>query len=104
MVGTFFCLAPTKDQISSHWTRLAFTLRTCSSCSLAQNVPASTSSLKTVLIDTSATREIDRMDDPSHSMERIWTRLLRGSLFMREIQIDFVVKSIKYRREDDKKR
>jgi hypothetical protein len=28
------------------------------------------------------TREIDRMDDPSQSMERIWTRLCRGSLFM----------------------
>ena len=48
----------------------------------AQNLPASTSSLETVLIDTSATREIDRMDDPSQSMERIWTRFARGSLFM----------------------
>ena len=31
---------------------------------------------------TSATRLIDRMDEPSQSMERIWTRLARGSLFM----------------------
>ena len=35
-----------------------------------------------VLIDTSATREIDRMDDPSQSMARIWVRLARGSWFM----------------------
>ena len=36
----------------------------------------------TVLMLTSATREIDRMDDPSHSIERSWTRLPTGSLFM----------------------
>jgi hypothetical protein len=34
------------------------------------------------LIDTSHTREIDRMDDPSQSMVRIWTRVSIGSLFM----------------------
>lgn len=34
------------------------------------------------MIDTSATREIDRIDDPSQSMVRIWTRVFRGSLFM----------------------
>src|SRR5262249_560276 len=80
--GTFFAFAPTNDQISSHWTRFAFTLTTVRSWKAAQNVPASTSSFETVLIDTSATREIDRMDDPSQSMERIWTRFERGSLFM----------------------
>ena len=36
--------------------------------------------LATVLIDTSTTREIDRMEEPSHSMERIWTRLAQGQL------------------------
>jgi hypothetical protein len=45
-------------------------------------MPASTRSLDTVLIDTSHTLEIDRMDDPSQSMERIWTRFSRGNLFM----------------------
>lgn len=45
-------------------------------------MPASTSSFDTVLIDTSHTREIDRMDDLSQSMERIWTRFARGNLLM----------------------
>src|SRR5689334_15011510 len=31
---------------------------------------------------TSATRLIDRIDEPSQSIERIWTRLARGSLFI----------------------
>lgn len=44
--------------------------------------PASISSLETVLIDTPVTREIDRMDDPSQSIWRIWTLVCRGSLFM----------------------
>ena len=35
---------------------------------------------QTELIDTSRTREIDRMDEPSHIMERIWTRLAVESL------------------------
>lgn len=35
-----------------------------------------------MLIDTSATRLMDRMDDPSHSIERMSTRLLRGNLFI----------------------
>jgi hypothetical protein len=35
-----------------------------------------------VLIDTSTTRLIDRMEEPSQSMLRIWTRFARGSLFM----------------------
>src|SRR5690606_1574050 len=71
MFGTFFCLAAVKLQISSHWTLDAFTFRTSRSCRSSQNLPASTSSFETVLIDTSATREIERMDDPSQSMERI---------------------------------
>jgi hypothetical protein len=35
-----------------------------------------------VLIETSTTREIERMDDPSQSIERIWARLSVGNLFM----------------------
>jgi hypothetical protein len=35
-----------------------------------------------LLIDTSATREIYRVDDTSQSIERIWTHLARGTLFM----------------------
>ena len=38
--------------------------------------------LLTVLIDTPTTREIDRMDEPSQSMARIWMRLASGSLFI----------------------
>jgi hypothetical protein len=70
-VATFFCLAWQNDQISSHWIRLAFTLRTESSWIARQASPACSSSLVTVLIDTSATRLIERMDDPSHNMARI---------------------------------
>jgi hypothetical protein len=33
--------------------------------------------IETVLIDTSHTREIDRMEDPSQSIARIWVRLSR---------------------------
>ena len=36
----------------------------------------------TVLMLTSQTREMDRIDDPLQSMARIWMRLERGSLFM----------------------
>ena len=38
--------------------------------------------LRTVLIDTSTTREIDRMEEPSQSMARIWMRLASGNLSM----------------------
>src|SRR5436305_1496082 len=62
--------------------RFASTLWTSLSWISQQASPASTSSLLTVLIDTSHTRLIERMDEPSHSMERIWTRLARGSLFI----------------------
>src|SRR5271157_5607632 len=81
-LATFFSLAYVKLQISSHWTRLAFTLRTLASWKLAQNSPASSSSFTTVLKETSHTREIDRIDEPSTSMLRIWTRLAASSLFM----------------------
>ena len=81
-VATFFCFAWQKDQISSHWMREAFTSRTVSSWMVRQASPASTSSLETVLIDTSATRLIERMDDPSQSMARIWARVAIGSLFI----------------------
>ena len=78
---TFFCLAWLNDQISSHWTALAV------SCAPSRHgsgagLPASISSLETVLIDTSGTRVTERMDDPSHSIERIWTRFSTDSLFM----------------------
>src|SRR5690554_6899179 len=82
IVATFFCFAAVKLQISSHWTRFDVTLRTSLSCRSAQNLPASTKSFETVLIDTSQMREIERMDDLSQSRVRIWTRVFRGSLFM----------------------
>src|SRR5712692_1370824 len=65
--------------------RVAFTPLTCSSWYAQQALPASISSLVTVLRETPVTRVIARMDDPSQSIERIWTRLARGSLFMRGI-------------------
>src|SRR5262249_44727703 len=82
MFGTFFCLAAQNDQISSTCTRLETTPRTFSSWKAAHASPASTSILPTVLMLTSTTREIDRMETPSQSIERIWTRFARGSLFM----------------------
>ena len=39
-------------------------------------------SFDTVLIETSASRETERIEAPSVSMERIWARLATGSLFM----------------------
>src|ERR1700730_2751295 len=62
--------------------RLLATPRTVSSWNRAHTGPTAASILYTVLMLTSATRLIDRIDEPSHSMERIWTRLVRGSLFM----------------------
>jgi hypothetical protein len=47
-----------------------------------QALPEFTSTLPTVLMLTSHTREIERMDEPSQSSWRIWTRLDMGSLFI----------------------
>ena len=80
--ATFFCFAAVNDQISSTWTRFALTLRTLASWYPAQKRPASTSSLLTVLMLTSASRETERIEAPSHTVERIWTRWETGSLFM----------------------
>jgi len=63
--------------------------RTFSSWKAAHALPASTSNLETVLVETSATLEIDRIVDPSQSIERIWTRVSRGSLFMPPIWLLF---------------
>src|SRR5438552_26451 len=52
---------------------------------MAHARPASISSFVTVLRETSATRVIDRRDEPSQSIERIWTRLASASLFMPRI-------------------
>ena len=54
----------------------------CGTWKRAQARPASISSLVTVLIDTSVTRLIARIDDPSQSIDRIWTRFSGGSLFI----------------------
>src|SRR5262245_49721538 len=85
MFGTFFCLAAVKLQISSTCTRLDRTPHTFSSWKAAHASPASTSIFATVLIDTPTTREIDRIEALSQRIERIWTRLARGSLFMLHI-------------------
>src|SRR5262249_21382317 len=70
------------DRISSHCMRFALTLRTALSRKVAHVIPASTKSLVTVLIETPATHEIERRDEPSTSRVRIWTRFSNGSLFM----------------------
>src|SRR5437870_3600762 len=62
--------------------RFALTFRTFSSWNAAQARPAWTNSRLTVLIDTSATRAIARMLDPSQSIERIWTRFSMDSRFI----------------------
>ena len=59
---------------------LGFDVRTVRSWKASQAAPASARVLATVLMLTSTTREIDRMDDPSQSMERIWTRLAMWQL------------------------
>src|SRR3984893_213539 len=82
--GTFLALAWTKLQISSHCTRWLFTPRTARSWNSAHAAPASCNSLSIVLKLTSTTRLIDRIDEPSHSMDRICERLCVGSLFMCE--------------------
>ena len=82
MLATFFCFAAVKHQISSICTRLDFTLRILASWKQAQNLPASTSSFDTVLIDTSASRETDRMNDSSQSMARIRQHWATESLFI----------------------
>jgi hypothetical protein len=69
--ATFFCFAAVKVQISSTWTRLAFTLRTLASWNPAQKRPASSKSFDTVLIETSASRETERIEAPLQSIERI---------------------------------
>ena len=52
--------------------------------------PTGSKGFQLVLIDTSATRLIERMDEPSQSMARIWTRLERGSLFMPKFILNFL--------------
>ena len=48
-----------------------------------------------MLIDTSQTREIDRIDDPSQSIVRICTRVSKGSLFM-EFNMRLVIAFVKH--------
>ena len=52
-----------------------------------------------MLIDTSARREMDRMELPSQSIERIWARLATGSLFMPYIIMNFML-SVKDAQKD----
>ena len=50
--------------------------------------PGIHNSLVTVLMLTPATRLMDRMELPSTSMERIWTRVSRGKRFILNIMHD----------------
>jgi hypothetical protein len=45
-------------------------------------MPAFRNSLSTASYEQSTTRQIDRIDDPSQSIDRIWARLCVSSLFM----------------------
>jgi hypothetical protein len=69
-------------------------LRTVRSWKFSHAVPAAIRSLETEFSVTSQTRAVERMDEPSQSMERIWTRLSKGSLFMtsKMIYLNTIVK------------
>src|SRR5687767_2414470 len=56
----------------------SFTPRTASPWNAAQTLPVSTSSLETVLIETSAKLDTERIEFPSQSIERICARLCRS--------------------------
>src|ERR1035438_7452704 len=81
--GTFLDLAPTKHQISSHWTRLQRKWRTALSWYRYAASATSTSSFVTVLIETSAMRLVARRLLPSTSIWMICARFAIGSLFMK---------------------
>src|ERR1035441_3899019 len=66
---TFFCLHPTKDQISSTCTRLAATLRIARSWYSAQAAPMLTSKRRMAPFDTPVSRDVERTEHPSTSAE-----------------------------------
>src|ERR1019366_4294571 len=60
-----FIFAPTKLQISSHWSRRTRTLRTYSPWNAAQARPASSKSRRTVCLPTPSIRHVALMEFPS---------------------------------------
>ena len=68
------------------------TPRTLASWKATQAAPASTSSLLTVLIETSAMREIDRMDEPFAQHGEDLGVLREGQLFYVYITLSFITR------------
>src|ERR1700690_4633412 len=64
---TFFCLAPTKDQISSTWTRLQERFTRVLFMYSEQAAPSSTSSFAIVFLATPVMRTVARIELPSTS-------------------------------------
>ncbi len=87
--GTFASFEPTKDQISSHWTRLAAMFLMASSWYISQAAPTSTSSFVTVLMLTSASLEAARRLAPSVRRPRICTRFSIDSLFILNVMPEY---------------
>src|SRR3990167_1435633 len=71
----FFCLQPTKDQISSIWTRRAGTLRIAVSWYSAQARPTRPGKLRIVPFATPVRRDVERTEHPSTSAEMTATCL-----------------------------
>jgi hypothetical protein len=84
------------DDLASRLANRVQLTSTFSSWKAAQASPASTKILPTVLIDTSTTREIDRMEAPSQSSERIWARLCGGSFFHASFTLLCLTSSISF--------
>ena len=76
--GTFFCFAPTNDQISSHWTRVTGRCGRSRRGTSAHAAPSSTSSLTIVFFATPVMRTVARMQLPS---TRAATTAVRFALF-----------------------
>src|SRR5687768_5848716 len=80
--GTLASFAPTKLQISSHWTRFVFRLRMVLSMNSAQQAPRSTSSFTTVFFAAPVMRTVARMLFPSTNALTTDARFSLLSLFI----------------------
>src|ERR1035441_7119122 len=82
LVGMFLSLAPTKDQISSHCTRLAARLTRALSRYSEHAAPSSIRSFVTVFLATPVRRTVERMEHPSTSAETTSARFTESSRFI----------------------
>src|SRR5947209_11762788 len=84
----FFALEPTKLQISSHFKRRTFTLRTVRSWNSAQASPNSSSSLITAPLERPVIRQVDLMEFPSTKARTICVRSALLRLFIMTIMLE----------------